>query len=346
MDPQLRLTHENLPRYLEERGVAPAARVRRVSPAGDGNINWVRRIQLEDGRSWIVKQARPALERFPEYEVTTERIVFEARWYQTVRAFDSGAICPQVLDFDEAERVLVLEDLGEVERLDAALGRDPGGGACGAVLARLLGAVHAGSAGRPELAERFKNEDMRRLHGDHIFALPFQENGFPLSPALRARARALQADTRIQAAAAAAHARYLAPGSVLLHADVQSGNVLLQSRGPRLLDPEIAHVGDPAFDPAILLAHLLLPALARGRAGAARGSVTGAWEAYREARGPGVAPPFEEVATYVALECLRRTLGAARVAVVADDDAGEAVCAAASRWLLRPPAEPAGFFSA
>jgi hypothetical protein len=37
-----------------------------------------------------------------------------------VRALDVERVCPAVLDFDEAARVLVLEDLGDVPRLGGA----------------------------------------------------------------------------------------------------------------------------------------------------------------------------------------------------------------------------------
>jgi 5-methylthioribose kinase len=175
---------------------------------------------------------------------------------------------------------------------------------------------------------------MRRLHGDHIFALPLRENDFPLSPALRRRAAALRAEPELVAAADATHARYLEARGALVHADVQAGNVLLTATGPRLLDAEIAHLGDPAFDLGTLLAHLCLPALARGRAEAARAPVRAAWDAYRKV---SAAPAFAEVARYAGLEMLRRTIGAARVAAVERDEAALAVLEAARRLVLAPP---------
>ena len=95
-----------------------------MEPAGTGNINWVRRARsLSDGASWVVKQARPALERFPEYRAPTERALFEARYFEMAAPFDREGVCIGVLFFDERERVLVLEDLGDAEPLSAALAR-------------------------------------------------------------------------------------------------------------------------------------------------------------------------------------------------------------------------------
>ncbi len=341
MSVQRRLTEENLATYLVELGLLRPGEVVDVEPAGDGNINWVRRVRARrTGRSFVVKQARSALERFPEYRVPTERIVFEARWCEIARSLAPEPVCPEVLRFDEAERVLVLEDLGRAERLDAALARGADVAACFRSLGRCLGAVHAATSD-PALGVRFSNDAMRRLHGDHIFQLPLRPNGFPLSPRLRERAQELWRDAGLLRIADAAYARYLEPRGALVHGDVQAGNVLLAADAPKLLDAEIAHVGDPAFDVGTLVAHALLPALARGSD--ARLFVDAAWSGYRELSPDRVS--FTDVARYAGLEMLRRTIGAARVAAVAADEAGLAVLGAALRLARTPPGSPDGLFA-
>ncbi len=303
-----------------------------MEKAGDGNINWVRRARTP-ARSWVVKQARPALERFPEYRVSTHRIVVEARYYEAVAAFDGEGVCPRVLAFDPEARVLVLEDLGDAERLDHALARGADASAAARRVAAFLGVVHARSRGL-ELAERFQNHEMQRLHGEHIFRLPYRENDFPLSPARRARAEAIRRDRALVAQIDAAYARYLEPRGVLVHGDVQAGNVLLAPRGAVLLDAEIAHVGDPAFDVGVLFAHLLGPGLARG-AGVAS-ALEAAWRAYADAAGDA-APPFRDVARIAGIELLRRAIGAAGAAWSESDAAAERVIDAGVSLTASPP---------
>jgi 5-methylthioribose kinase len=344
---QIHLSEANLADYLRGIGLVDPGDPVAVEKAGDGNINWVRRVSLPGGKSFVVKQARPALERFPQYQVDTARIVFEARYYETVRPFDPEGVCPAVHGFDEEARVLILEDLGPALRLDRALAR----GSCtlevAATLGRFLGRVHA-ATGAPELAARFANDAMRGLHGDHIFLLPFRDNDFPLEAAVAERAARVRGDAELVAAAEAAYARYLEPRGALVHGDVQAGNVLLPEAGPRLLDAEIAHVGDPAFDVGSLVAHLAFPAAARGHVAAARPLVEAAWSAYlaahrgrsREAgsQHAGAEPPrFAAVARYAGLEWMRRTIGAARVDLVAGARASLAVIDVAERMIRRPP---------
>jgi 5-methylthioribose kinase len=324
VDAQQLLTEAGVPDYLRGLGLAAPGEPVRVEPAGDGNINWVRRATAlgPPVRSYVLKQARPALERFPQYQAPTERIVCEARYLERTRAWDPAGVCPRVHHFDERNRVLVLEDLGQAERLDHALARGADVSAPLAALASFLGRVHRETRDEPGLAAAFANEPMQRLHGDHIFALPYQPNDFPLPPRTAERAAQLRGDSALCAAAARAYARYLTPSGALVHGDVQAGNVLLPRGGVKLLDAEIAHVGDPAFDIGMLLAHALLPAAAEGRAASARPALAHCWESYAGAHGAAGLPALADALRYAGLELLRRTVGAARVPAVADDEAG------------------------
>ena len=110
---------------------------------------------------------------------------------------------------------------------------------------------------------------MRDLHGEHIFALPFRANDFPLSAAVARRAHELAAETELLRRIEAAYDRYRGLALALVHGDVQPTNVLVAAGAPKLLDAEIAHMGDPAFDVGQLAGHLWLRALARGDARAA-----------------------------------------------------------------------------
>jgi len=332
---QHRLSEENLAAYLSRCGlISPGERLE-VEALGDGNINWVRRFRTASGAR-VVKQARSALERFPQYEAPTERIVCEARYFETTAPFDLEGICPRILFFDPEERVLVLEDLGDAERLDSALARGADVSRSAAAVAAFLGRVHRGTRGA-DLAARFANDGMRRLHGDHIFRLPYRPNDFPLSPALARRAREIQGDAALVARIDAAHARYLLPRGALVHGDVQAANLLLAPSGPKLLDAEIAHVGDPAFDIGQLLAHLLLPAIARGEPASGRRAAELAWAAYASASAPSEDASFAAAAVHAGIELLRRTLGAARVPAVERDEAGLAVVDAGLRLVQNPP---------
>lgn len=334
MAAQRMLTEEGIPAYLRGLGLAVPGEPIAVAQVGDGNINWVRRVVVggERGRSFVLKQARPALERFPQYSAPTERLLFEARWFELARPHDTGAICPRVLALDDTNRVLVLEDLSAAERLDAALARGADVWPQMEALARFLARVHAATAGDDTLPAQFENDAMRRLHGDHIFVLPYQANDFGLTPRIDAAARDARADAALVRAASEAYAHYSNPRGALVHADVQAGNLLLLANGDvKLLDAEIAHVGDAAFDLGTLLAHLALPFVARGEdASAPLARVRSAYRSERSCAAELVA----RAQRHAGFELIRRTIGAARVAAVASDEAGLRVLARGRAWAL------------
>jgi S-methyl-5-thioribose kinase len=302
-----------LPAWLEARGVLRAAGAR-VEAAGDGNINWVRRVIAADGARVVVKQARPALERFPQYQVDTARIVFEARYGAVLRRTVPGQarVLPKLVLFDEPDRALVMEDVSPSERLDALLDSGRAEPATLFALGEFLGAVHRATANEaPLLAPEFANDEMRRLHGEHVFSLPFEPNDFPIEPRLRALADEALAKARVRAAIAELRARYYESRESLVHGDVQAGNVLVQGERPRLLDAEIAHVGDPAFDLGQVFAHVHVHRV--------RARDASACEACEKALVDGYAPERPVLARarrYAGVEILRRAIGAARLVLL------------------------------
>ena len=69
----------------------------------------------------------------------------------------------------------------------------------------------------------------------------------------------------------------------LVHGDVSPKNIIFRSQGPILLDAECATMGDPVFDVAFCLNHLLIKALhLPAKRNALLKSATNFWERYRQ----------------------------------------------------------------
>ncbi len=289
-----------------------------VSPAGDGNVNWVRRVRTSDGRSFVVKQARASLERFPEYRVDTVRMVFEARYFEIVRERvpAHADIPPKQILFDEVERVLVMEDLGDAPRLDTLLSE---GRAVPATLERLgafLADIHAATRADAEsLRSRFANDEMRALHGEHIFTLPYERNDFPIEPRLRALADDVLARPGLRTRIADLRECYYGKGEALVHGDVQAGNVLVSASRPRLIDAEISHVGDPAFDLGQAFAHIHLHR-AHARDSTPLASCEAALLAGYARKSGADRELGARARGFAGVEILRRAIGAARLPVL------------------------------
>jgi Ser/Thr protein kinase RdoA (MazF antagonist) len=113
----------------------------------------------------------------------------------------------------------------------------------------LLAKLHAASANRPDLARKFNTlENFRALRIEPYFLSTAARH-----PDLGDRLREL-ADRTCGIALA------------LVHGDVSPKNILVGPWGPVFLDAECAWYGDPAFDLAFCLSHLLLKSLIRPHA--------------------------------------------------------------------------------
>ena len=134
----------------------------------------------------------------------------------------------------------VWKDLLQAGNIDAATA---------AAVGDVLGRIHAATADRPDIAARFPTDD--------IF------HPIRLEPYLLATARAHPDSRR----APPARRNDAQPKLALVHGDFSPKNILIGPAGPVILDAECAWYGDPAFDLAFCLNHLLLKCLWR-RSGA------------------------------------------------------------------------------
>ncbi|HSQ72648.1 MAG TPA: aminoglycoside phosphotransferase family protein, partial [Rubrivivax sp.] len=192
-----------------------------------------------------VKRALPRLRVAADWRAPIERNLYEARWMQVADAAVPGC-APRMLGQHPGLGVLVMNYLPPTDHaLWKTLLRD--GHASEATardVGRTLARIHAHSAARPELAARF---DTDAIFHD-IRLEPYLLATAARHPELASQLQALVTQTQAHACA-------------LVHGDVSPKNILVGPQGPVFLDAECAWYGDPAFDLAFCLNHLLLKCL-------------------------------------------------------------------------------------
>jgi streptomycin 6-kinase len=198
------------------------------------------RIDLPSGPI-CVKCALAKLRVAADWHAPVERNVFEARWMRHAAGF-----APRLLGQDEASGTLAMEFLSpEDHPLWKNQLRDgiADAGFAGRVATALV-TIHAQTAADPGVAAEFPT--------DAIFY------DIRLEPYLVATARAHpdRAEQLLRLVAATQ-----ANKKALVHGDVSPKNILCGPSGPVFLDAECAWWGDPAFDLAFCLNHLLLKCL-------------------------------------------------------------------------------------
>lgn len=282
-----------------------------VTQAGEGNMNCVLRI-VTSQRSFILKQSRPWVEKYPGISAPWDRALVEARFYGKVESHRTVAgYLPKLLAFDAEERVLMLEDLGDARDfsfLYASTGANADNEDLN-MLTDFLIALHT-SFRDSSLAAQFANEEMRSLNHEHIFALPLRrDNGLALeaiTPGLSLLASQLQQDEAYCQEVGALGKRYLnaSQGMCLIHGDYFPGSWLKTSRRVFVIDPEFCFYGPPEWDLGVMIAHLHL-------AGQPHTSIANVSRRYAES----AAIDAGLVSQFAGVEIMRRLIGVAQLPV-------------------------------
>ncbi len=260
-------THDgDLIEPLRRMSLVKAGERPRLTSLAGGVSSDIYLVEAED-RRFCVKRALPRLKVVALWEAPVERNAAEAAWMRAVACWLPRAV-PRILGEDAKAGLFAMDYLapenhplwkaqllaGVVEPdFAAAVGRD-------------LAIIHARSSADPGVREAFANDGTFEA----IRIEPYLRATGRAHPALARRFEALARTT-------------LSTKRALVHDDVSPKNILHSPLGPVFLDAECAWFGDPAFDLAFCLNHLLLKGAREGadraRYGAAFSALAGAYVA-------------------------------------------------------------------
>ncbi|MEJ1970390.1 MAG: aminoglycoside phosphotransferase family protein [Rhizomicrobium sp.] len=216
-----------------------------VSQLSGGVSCDVYRVDVPGRPTVVVKRALPQLRVAAEWRAPPQRAATEVAWLRLVAGIDPRWV-PAVLGEDQARHLFAMTffppETHPVWKAELAAGRIDirFADAVGAALVR----IHAATAGAAEIAASFAN--------DAQFA------ALRLEPYLlftAARHPGIASAIRDEAA------RIAAARIALMQGDVSPKNILCGPDAPVFLDAETACYGDPAFDLAFCMNHVLLKAV-------------------------------------------------------------------------------------
>ncbi len=221
----------------------PGRVVFRPLTGGVSSDIWLAR---DGDRAVCVKRALAKLKVAADWRAPVERNLYEAAWLREAARLVPGA-APDIVGQDAAGGMFAMAyippDEAPLWKTELLAGRVdvPFAAAVGTRLA----ALHAAFAREAGMAERFATDENFRL--------------IRLEPYLFATARAHPNLARSLAELAR---RTATTHHTVVHGDISPKNILMGAGGPLFLDAECAWFGDPAFDIAFCLNHLLLKCLA------------------------------------------------------------------------------------
>lgn len=285
----------------------PGEQVLRLEKPGEGNMNFVRRV-VSNQRSFILKQARPWVEKYPQIAAPLDRIGVEMQFYQVIQrdAF-LKSFTPQLLYSDSTNYTIALEDLGE--SADYTFLYEKGAVLPEEDLERLvefLNQLHQQPFSEIEMEQYPSNQALKTLNHEHIFHYPYlAENGFDLNniqPGLQETALRYKHDTLLKEVIFDLGELYLGSSHTLLHGDYYPGSWLRAQWQVYVIDPEFSYFGRAEFDLGVLLAHLKMAQLPDSMLQKVKAS-------YRQS------PNFDEelLNAFIGVEILRRMIGLAQL---------------------------------
>jgi len=229
---------------LQRAGLVPAGVKPSLLALTGGVASDIWKVSAGD-KTFVVKRALPKLRVSADWYVPTSRNVAEADWLRIVHEIAPEAV-PTVIGQDPAsdffamtymppEQFPVWKEELRAGRVDLDFAAEVG---------RTLAMIHSGTAASARFARQFSYDAV--FHA--IRLEPYFEATAAHHPEVAVQLFALSRAT-------------LSRHVTLVHGDVSPKNILVGPKGPIFLDAECAWYGDPAFDLAFCLNHLLLKCL-------------------------------------------------------------------------------------
>jgi len=189
-----------------------------------------------------VKRALPKLKVAADWRAPVERNHWEVEWMRTVASIVPAAV-PRVLGEDRDSGCFAMAFLppDAYPVWKALLQAGVCDRATAAAIGDTLGRIHAATADRAEISARFPTDDIFYAIRLEPYLAATADVHADLAPRLLALVETTRSTKR-----------------VLVHGDFSPKNLLIGPEGPVILDAECAWFGDPAFDLAFVLNHLLL----------------------------------------------------------------------------------------
>ena len=228
-----------------------------INKPGEGNMNVVLRV-ITNKRTFILKQSRPYVRKYPDIAAPLNRIHTEYQFYLSVKDPLALARFPRILAYDPSGYLMQMEDLGDCRDMTYWYQTREIEQELLSGFIDILSIIHT----EETPADYPENMELRQLNHLHIFVLPFMtDNGFLLDdvqPGLQQLSEPYKKNTALKEIVTAIGNKYLSKGSVLLHGDYFPGSWMSRKNKVYVIDPEFSFIGFPEFDLGVMAAHAIM----------------------------------------------------------------------------------------
>ncbi|TDL97937.1 S-methyl-5-thioribose kinase [Macrococcus brunensis] len=235
-----------------------------VTEIGDGNLNYVFRVSDGD-RSVIVKHSGHTARISDEFVLSTDRTIREGHLIQAHSHYVPDLV-PQIILIDPIMKCVIMEDLKDYTILRTALQDGQTFPFLGQELGRYLAETLIRTSDfvmpakeKKALQKEMINPELCEITEDLVYTEPFYNNfnRNELSEDLaRVVDRIVYQDPALKSAVAQAKLKFLNKAESLIHGDLHSGSIFINSSGLKVIDPEFGFFGPAGYDLGNIIAHL------------------------------------------------------------------------------------------
>ena len=241
-----------------------------ASEIGDGNLNFVYIVssKKDPSKSLIVKQAVPYLRCVgEEFPLGRQRMTYEIRALEQFKQIAPSFI-PNLYHTSEEMSVVVMQYLGDhqILRYDLIDKKYFPNFAdhISTYLANTLfltSSLHLSSKEKRELIDKFNsNTELCKLTEDFVFTFAFMQNETNDIETIKQNqplANKIFNDNEFKTKVLELKYKFMTQNDALLHGDLHTGSIMLNSDETYVIDPEFAFVGPFGFDIGALIANMV-----------------------------------------------------------------------------------------
>lgn len=288
---------------LRKSWLTPQERVSKVTRLAGGNMNLSLKVTHTSGEMFI-KQGRPWVEKYPQFEAPWGRTALEADFYLCTR--DTARIrdaMPAFIGIDAELQVLATQWIADTTEASSIYAEQSGSQFLRQHSEFLLSYLEALNGSEVKKLEgRFDQNPLKLLNSFHIHDYPFQAEQIRVAEEASLQNLGWLRDARFTKVRDEMKADYLGTGDHFLHGDFYPGSLMIKEGRPIVIDSEFCMMGRSEFDAGNLFGHLIL-------AGAKSNEIEIEWSGSRYFQSLDLG----YLKKTAGIEILRRTLGVAKV---------------------------------
>ena len=266
-DTHFRMNEEAAIQYAQEKlTIFPTNAQLTCQEIGDGNINYVFRVQDTTGGTSVIIKHADVLLRSSGRELDVHRNEIEANILQLHGTLAPGLV-PKVYAYDPVMCIVAMEDVGRYKNLRSELLARKTFPTLAEEISTFMVRtllpttdIAMDSATKKDAVSRYINKDLCKISEDLVFTEPYIDykgRNIITDGNLEYVQRELYEDDSLLLEAAKLKQNFMNNAQALLHGDLHSGSIFANQTGIKVLDPEFAFYGPIGYDVGNVIGNLI-----------------------------------------------------------------------------------------